>query len=248
MRIRKKIHNVYRVIQGIIVPKLRYAQYLYEDVLKSYVRHDTSRWLDLGCGRSILPYWRSAEERQLLKKCSTVVGIDYDLDSLKDHKGISLKIRGDISKLPFKDNSFNLATANMVVEHLDNPEVQIREIYRILRSGGLFIFHTPNVFSYSVIIGRLVPDILIDKLAYILQGRRDQDIFDTYYRANSKKKITFLAKKNGFEVVKTKMIVSSAIFSIIPPLAIIELIWIRILMMKMFRPFRTNIIAILKKQ
>ncbi len=248
MKIRKTIHNVYRAIQGVIAPKLKYAQYLYEDTLKSYVRLDTNRWLDLGCGRNLLPSWRSEEEKDLLNNCATVVGIDYDLKSLKDHDGINLKIRGDISNLPFKDNSFDLATANMVVEHLNDPEAQMKEVNRILRSGGVFIFHTPNVFSYSVIIGRLIPDIIKDKIAYILQGRKDEDIFETYYRANSGKRITCLAKKNGFEVLKTKMIVSSAIFAIIPPIAIIELVWIRILMTKLLRPFRTNIIAILKKQ
>jgi len=248
MSLRKSIHNVYRRIQGIIVPKLQYSQYLYEDILKSYVHHDTNKWLDLGCGRSILPSWRSDEEKYLLKKCSIVVGIDYDLHSLKDHNGISLKIRGNISKLPFKDNSFDLATANMVVEHLDNPEVQMREVNRILRSGGLFIFHTPNVISYSVIIGRLLPNILKDKLAYIFHGRKGEDIFKTYYRANSRKRIACLAKKNGFDVLKTKMIVSSAVCATIPPLAIVELIWIRILMTRPFKSLRTNIIAILKKQ
>ncbi len=43
------------------------------------------------------------------------------------------------------------------------------------------------------------------------------------------------------------MPVSDAGFMVLPPLAIPELFWIRILMTESFKPLRTTIIAILKK-
>ena len=243
---RKIIYKIYWKIQDIIVPTLKYSQYLYEEVLKSYINPNIT-WLDLGCGHQILPSWRLNAEKYLVRNCKTIVGVDYDFHSLKKHKSISLKVRGDISKLPFKNNAFDLITANMVVEHLDNPENQFQEVNRVLKPGGIFLFHTPNILVYTTIMAKLIPKILKPKLIWLLQGRKEEDIFNTYYRANSKNKIIKLAQMAGFEVTKIKLIVSCAQFAIIPPLAIFELIWIKILMSRYFKSFRTNIIAILKK-
>jgi hypothetical protein len=41
--------------------------------------------------------------------------------------------------------------------------------------------------------------------------------------------------------------VSDAIFSVFPPIAVIELLWIRLLMTAAMKPLRTNIIAVLQK-
>jgi ubiquinone/menaquinone biosynthesis C-methylase UbiE len=232
-------------IQAIITPSLKYSQYLYEDILKLYVNPNV-KWLDLGCGHQLLPSWRLAEEKNLIGYSKMIVGIDYDLYSLKNHKNISLKIRGDITELPFRGNSFHLVTANMVIEHLENPNIQFQEIKRILKPGGVLIFHTPNILGYTTMIARCLPRRLKNRLLYLFQGRKEEDIFNTYYRLNGRKSIINLAEANSFKVLKIKMIVSSPQLVIIPPLVIFELLWIRILMGKVFKPLRTNIIAILK--
>ena len=118
--------NFYGGARRLIAPELQYSQKLYEDVLEEYVTEGTE-WLDLGCGHQILPGWRAEAEKKLVEKCRMVVGVDYSLGSLKNHENISLRIRGDITKLPFRDNSFGLVTANMVVEHLDDPATQFQE-------------------------------------------------------------------------------------------------------------------------
>jgi SAM-dependent methyltransferase len=247
MNARKNLFKFYWAVQKVIVPTLKFSQTLYEEVLKNYVTPDT-RWLDLGCGHQLLPTWREEQERLLVKNCRMVVGIDYDLPSLVDHKSIDMKVRGTITRLPFREEFFDLVTANMVVEHLDDPEVQFREVNRALKPGGLFIFHTPNALGYTTIGGRIVPDGFKDKLIYLLDGRKENDVFETHYKANTQKRISEVADATGFEVVKIKMVVSDAGFALVPPLAIPELIWIRILMTKMFKPLRTNIIAILRKR
>lgn len=246
MEIRKVFFGIYLKIQKLMAPALRYSQSLYEDVLKFHV-NTTTKWIDLGCGHQILPPWRLEEEKALVEECKLVVGIDYDLQSLRKHRSIFLRVRGDIDQFPFKDNSFDLATANMVVEHLARPVGLFREVSRILKPGSIFILHTPNALGYATILGNLVPKKLKKKLIYLLDGRKEEDVFGTYYRSNTKNKIHRLASSAGFEVVRTKMIVSSAQLAIIPPLVILELILIRILMMNPFKVFRTNIIAVLRK-
>jgi SAM-dependent methyltransferase len=229
-----------------IVPTLRYSQYWYEEALKRYVTPSVE-WVEIGCGHSILPSWRSNEERQLVKTCKAIFGIDYDLPSLKAHRNITKKLRGDVTRLPFKSEAFDLVTANMVVEHLDNPDEQFREIGRILKSNGVFLFHTPNAYGYGVILSKVVPEWLKGKLIYLLEGREEHDVFPTHYKANTEAQVKALARANGFEVLQLDLIATDAIFAMLPPLAAFELFLIRLLMTQPFRSLRTNMIVALRK-
>jgi ubiquinone/menaquinone biosynthesis C-methylase UbiE len=246
MNIRRISYNIYSSARKIIAPNLAHSQALYEKVLESHLAA-TTRWLDLGCGHHVLPSWRLGAEKDLVESCDTVVGLDFDLGSLNAHQTIDQRVRGNIAELPFIDNHFDLVTANMVVEHLDKPEVQFQEIYRILKPGGLFLFHTPNALGYLTIGARLVPEAFKDRLVYLLDGRSENDVFEAHYKANTRNRIGELAQASGFELVKIKMLVSEAGFMFIPPLAIPELFWIKVLMTKSFKPLRTTIIAVLKK-
>lgn len=246
MNIRQMSYNFYDSARKVIAPGLLHSQSLYESVLESHVDSGT-RWLDLGCGHQVLPSWRLEQEKKLVSRCRSVVGLDYDSGSLQAHKTISERVRGSITDLPFASSHFDLVTANMVVEHLDNPDLQFREVYRVLKPGGLFIFHTPNALGYLTIGARLVPDRFKDRLVYLLDGRSENDVFETHYKANTRKKIGELARASGFELMKIKMLVSEAGFMFVPPLAVPELVWIRLLMTESLKPLRTTIIAILKK-
>ncbi len=241
------LYRLYTKLASAITPDLRFSQSIYEDVLRSTVT-PSSVWLDLGCGHQLLPSWRSEEEKQIVQKCKSVVGLDPDLSSLKRHATIIRKVAGDISALPFPDAFFDMVTANMVVEHLKYPENQFSEVRRVLKPGGVFVFHTPNAFGYPVLMARLVPRTLRRKLAHLLDGRAEEDVFETYYRANSRKEIRRIASRSSFEVQEIRMIASSAVFSMIPPVVVFELLFIRFLMTSLGEPLRTDMIAILRKK
>ena len=246
MSLRTRLSNIYWTIRRTIAPTLRFSQYSYEESLKRYVTSSVE-WVEIGCGHSILPRWRANEELQLVKTCKAIFGIDYDLLSLKAHRNITKKLRGDVTKLPFRSEAFDLVTANMVVEHLDNPNEQFREISRVLRPKGVFLFHTPNAYGYGVILSKFVPEWLKGKLIYLLEGREEHDVFPTHYKANTESQVKALAQANGFEIVQLDLIATDAIFAMIPPLAALELLWIRILMTQPFRNLRTNMIVALRK-
>jgi ubiquinone/menaquinone biosynthesis C-methylase UbiE len=243
---RSLLYRIYGKIERQIAPSLKYCQYFYEDTLMEMVRKET-QWLDLGCGHQVLPPWREKEERDLVQKAKLVVGFDYDLPSLLKHRSIRCKVRGDISALPFGDDTFDLVTANMVVEHLANPDVQFREVHRILKPGGVFVFHTPNVNGYTTVAARIVPEFMKVGLIQVLDGRPAEDVFKTHYRANRESQIRRVARETGFEIVKIRFIVSTAKFAVVAPLAIFELFWIRLLMTRPFRSLRTNLIVTLAK-
>jgi ubiquinone/menaquinone biosynthesis C-methylase UbiE len=243
--IREWCFQTYWMLQRTLTPRLEYAQYLYEQILTREVTPGII-WLDLGCGHQLLPEWRAREEKALLLD-KTIVGIDYDFPSLLKHQNLSLKVCGSISQLPFRKDSFDLVTANMVVEHLDDPETQFREIGRILKPGGRFIFHTPNRHGHFALMRRLTPRRAKNRLIHVLDGREPEDVFEVHYRANTKRKIEQLSESSGLHVVKIRMLVTDAVFKMIFPLAAVELIWIRALMTRPLEGLRTNIAAILQK-
>lgn len=246
MTLRALCYNITAHAERRMAPTLRYSQSVYEDVLRAHVTADT-RWLDLGCGHQLLPPWRVAEERTLAGRCRSLVGLDVDARSLQAHDSLSARVRGDITELPFKEDAFDLVTANMVVEHLDAPERQFREVRRILRPGARFIFHTPNARGYVTALARRVPARLKTRLIDWLEDRREEDVFETHYRANTAAQITALAATTGFDVVKLKMVASNPVFTVVPPLALAELVWIRLLLTERFKSLRTTIVAIWQK-
>jgi len=242
---RSVLYKIYWAMRRIIAPGLDYSQNEYESVLRQYLQ-PKAEWLDIGCGRRILPEWRSDAEVDFVAGCKRVVGIDYDEESLQNHCSIDSRLRGDVSSLPFGNNSFDTVTANMVVEHLADPERQFHEVGRVLRPAGLFIFHTPNAAGYFTALTRRVPDSWKDFLIRTLDGR-DRG-FKTYHKANSEARVSSLAANNGLEVVELRLIPTDAMFACVPPLALIELVYIRILTLERFRRYRTNLIAVLRKR
>ena len=64
MPLRPTLLEIYRGLEKIIAPGLKYAPYLYGDVLNAHVNSDVD-WLDVGCGHHILPLWRGEEERSM---------------------------------------------------------------------------------------------------------------------------------------------------------------------------------------
>src|SRR5690348_13383378 len=49
--------------------------------------------------------------------------------------------------LPYPDDHFGLVTCVETIEHLENFRALIREIYRVLKPGGLAVISTPNVLN-----------------------------------------------------------------------------------------------------
>lgn len=57
-------------------------------------------------------------------------------------------IAGAAEDLPFDDNSFDFIYSTNVLEHVQNPELVLKESIRVLRPGGYLQFVIPNYFSF----------------------------------------------------------------------------------------------------
>lgn len=246
MTLRLKLLKVYWSMERRIVPGLEYAGHRYEEHLLRWIPQNAS-WLDVGCGRRLLPDWREEGEKKLLARASSLVGIDLDLGSLKDNTTAHHRVFGPVDALPFRADSFDVVTANMVVEHLSNPEASFAEVARVLRPGGLFLFHTPNAKAFPTSVARVIPEAVKAPLARTFDGRRAADVFPTFYRCNTAEDIARCAHSAGMVPVEISFVSTTAIFSVVPPLALFELLWLRSLRSDSRRHLRSNVIAVLRK-
>ena len=96
--------------------------------------------LELGCGIGFVS--RYLAETYNLK----VVGTDYDDEQIQLANKLQPKIDRlsfqveDAEKLSFEDSSFDLVLSQNVFHHIPNWENAIKEIARILCSGGYFVW------------------------------------------------------------------------------------------------------------
>ena len=106
------------------------------DEVKTYLKSKgRTNLVDIGCGR--MPY-----RSELEPLVSTYIGVDHPEVS-KLYPGSKPEILADAKKLPFKENSFDMALLLKVLEHVDSPEKVIKEASRVLKPNGVLIISVP---------------------------------------------------------------------------------------------------------
>ncbi len=179
----------YRQRYGEMRPAWRPSSHVYLELVARGLTRG-ARVLDLGCGRG------GVMER-LYRRASLVVGIDPDWGSLREHRAPALTLAcGVAGALPHADASFDLVCCSWVLEHLTEPGNAFGEIGRVLRSGGRFVFLTPNSCHPLLILNRALGwtrGRLVDQL----YDRDAVDVFPARYRANSAMRIERLARRAG---------------------------------------------------
>jgi len=53
-------------------------------------------------------------------------------------------VKADILNLPFKDEEFDLVFCNHVLEHIEDDNKAMKELYRVMKPGGMGIFQVPQ--------------------------------------------------------------------------------------------------------
>lgn len=117
-------------------------------------KNEDAKVLDIGCGGGDF-------SKQVADKLQTdkVFGIDIKKESVvKAHQKNNINsVVADCEKsLPFRDRSFDIVISNQLIEHLGDTDNFIKEVYRILRRGGLCILSTPNLSSLHSIISLML--------------------------------------------------------------------------------------------
>ena len=96
--------------------------------------------LDIGCGPGI-------HMKTYLERGATGYGMDLSSKMIalaKKHCPNAEFKLGSAYKLEFEDNSFDIVTSSLVLDHVQDLEKAAEEIQRVLKPGGLFIYSTPH--------------------------------------------------------------------------------------------------------
>jgi ubiquinone/menaquinone biosynthesis C-methylase UbiE len=109
-----------------------------------------SSLLDVGAGlchwsKLLVPY---------LKPKSHITALDNDVKWAKGSTDIERFfnrysayidfVKGDAHELPFADNSFDVVTCQTLLIHVNNPELVLQEMKRVVKKDGIIICSEPN--------------------------------------------------------------------------------------------------------
>jgi SAM-dependent methyltransferase len=114
----------------------------------------------------------------------------------------------DGKRLPFDENCFDIVFSDYVMEHVEFPEPFLKEVYRVLKPGGIFFFRTPNRYHYVSMIAQYTPHWFHELLANRARGLpgNAHEPYQTFHRLNTRKEIQMLANKAGFSQVALRFV------------------------------------------
>jgi ubiquinone/menaquinone biosynthesis C-methylase UbiE len=208
------------------------------------------RWLDSGCGWRLLGEDLEPLENELVSRARLVVGVDLDFSHLRKHLNISRRICASLGSLPFADASFDLITCNMVVEHLQSPFTIFHEMSRVLAPGGVLMVHTPNTRNYLVFANmlakKLLPRSLVLRLVH--DGRAADDIYPTYYQANSAPTLRNLGESVNLQSESVRFLTQPQPYTrFFAPAAFFEMLLMRATMVRPLNRFGATIVMTYRK-
>lgn len=98
--------------------------------------------LDIGCGARKGPLLIAGIAKR-------VVGLDILSEAVlfsadKWHALNLHYLTSDARRIALKDETFDVVLSFEVIEHVDNYDALLRDAFRVLKSGGVFILSTPN--------------------------------------------------------------------------------------------------------
>lgn len=105
----------------------------------------------------------------------------------KEHPGIKFLV-ADAHKLPLKNKTFDLVTCIETLEHLEDPEKALKEIFRVLKSGG------------KVLIGQDTNNWLFKAVWFIWTKTRGKVWQDSHIHPLHAQDLGKLIKKTGFKI------------------------------------------------
>jgi len=210
--------------------RARHPQRIYFDRVKQHLDRKT-RWLDVGCGRQLTPWWMKGQaevEADLKSRAQSLIGVDPDFAALGDNRSHPLRINADAARLPFADGSFDLVTSNMVFEHVEAPLSSLKEIRRALGAGGRLIVLTPNWLDIVTIAARIVPNRWHPAVVSRIEERGAADVYPTHFRFNRPATVERILREAGFGNWSVELLEHPDVYVHVPVISRVEASWHRL--------------------
>jgi len=125
--------------------------------IRKLLKNARGKVLVVGCG--------SEKEMSVINDNCGGVGIDISNTAIEKSKKKYPRFEYhvmDATNLRFDDNFFDAVVCSEVIEHLEDSDKLLREVNRILKSGGKFVITTPNWWSFYG-LGRKIAEGIFKK-------------------------------------------------------------------------------------
>ena len=150
---------------------------------------DYNKLLDIGSGTGYLINMLKDKEM------TEFYGLDLSEEMIKIAESKNIKnaqfILGSANKLPFDDDTFDIVTCIQSFHHYPYPNEAMREAYRVLKKGGLYILSDTGVGGIAAWIDNHI----------LFKIMKSGDC-----HTENKEGISKLMIKNGFKVIDKKQI------------------------------------------
>ena len=153
--------------------------------LKFLEKEKNDKILEIGCGSGYLTQYLGN---------ITAIDTSTGLLEIAKKKCLDAKfLEASVLKLPFKDHEFDKATTHRVIGNFNEDEyrIAIREIGRVLKKDGIFVFDMGDPIYIRHLFRKTVS--LVYKIIYSVTGFGKNEFY-------SLKKIGKILNSNGFKI------------------------------------------------
>lgn len=158
---------------------------MYETLLNEIEKIPDGKLLDIGCGNGNLFNCIPDKKYELY-------GVDFAENMISEAKlncGEKASfLTADAERLPFDDNTFDIITCNASFHHYIHPDAVLKEMHRVLKTGGTLIIGDPYI-----------PAIVRPLMNVLTKFSTEGDYH--FYGLSEMKKILI---KNGFSPLSSK--------------------------------------------
>lgn len=144
---------------------------------------------------------------RFLSSLGTLIGVDIDPE-VRNNDALEQAHVLDDDVYPIADGTVDACVSDYVIEHLAGTGVHLREVWRVLKPNGVYVFRTPNRFHYVTVAARLTPHWFHQLVANRLRNLSPEshDPYPTLYRMNSRSSVMRTARASGFEIAELRLI------------------------------------------
>jgi 2-polyprenyl-3-methyl-5-hydroxy-6-metoxy-1,4-benzoquinol methylase len=167
----------------------------YETLMDQLVTPST-RWLEVGCGRSIFPS-NPALAARLSQRCARLVGVD-ESENIAENPYIHAYQKAYLEDFQ-TDEVFDLISLRMVAEHVRDPDRLATALTKLLAPGGRVVIYTVHRWSPVSIVAFLTPMAVHHAVKGLIWEVDPRDTFPVEYRMNTRRQLSRLFAKFGFE-------------------------------------------------
>ncbi len=115
--------------------------------------------LDAGCGPGTYGIMLAQEGNEVIGLEISPQATRVARQRANEKKVNFLPVVGDLERLPFKDNSFDICFCGWVLHHFPDTGTAVAELSRVLRPGGKIALAEPNESNMAMRFSRFIEDL-----------------------------------------------------------------------------------------